>query len=116
MTMASWRRRFRAFAPIWALLQLALPMVILFADAVDARANSGQSAAHVEASTSENCRPAHTDECALCRFLSNSSAPIAHGDASALVDSDRSGFVAHQRVECGAAVGRLPESRAPPIV
>jgi hypothetical protein len=112
--MRFWRRRIRALALTWGVLQFALPFAILFADAESATASTGQVKIHVEATESSACQPVHTDECALCRFLSQNNAPTPRESLPVVLAS--AGFPASDapRVSGSAAIQRLPDSRAPP--
>jgi hypothetical protein len=114
MTMRFWRRRIRSFALTWGVLQFALPFAILFADAQSAAASVGQVKIHIESADTAACQPVHTDECALCRFLSQNNAPTPRETLPVVLAS--AGFPATDapRVSCSAAVQRLPDSRAPP--
>lgn len=113
MAMGRWRRWIRAFALSWGVLQVALPLVILFADAQSAL-RSSHVVRHVEPREANTCLPTHTDECALCRFLSHNGAPTPKRDAPALLAT--AGFapsLAPQTTPCGEN-RRLPDSRGPP--
>ena len=116
MAMGYGRRRLRAFALIWGVLQFTLPLVVLFTDASWARASARGPRQHIEASSNASCQPTHRDDCALCRFLSNHTAtapdsPELPGIATtvaALGDSPTDIVV--------AADWALPATRAPPTV
>ena len=112
--MRFWRRRIRALALTWGVLQFALPFVILFADAESAVASAGKVKVHVEAAGTKTCAPVHTDGCALCRFLSQNNAPAARESLPLVVVSAAFPATDAPRVSCAAAVQRLPDSRAPP--
>ena len=114
MTMRFWRKRIRTLALTWGVLQFALPLAILFVDAESAAASATQVKVHVEATDTKTCAPVHTDECALCRFLSQSSAPIARESLPVVVAAATFPATDAPRVSCAAAVQRLPDSRAPP--
>ena len=114
MTMRFWRKRIRGFALTWGVLQFALPFAILFADAESAKASAGQVKIHVEAAETKTCAPVHSDECALCRFLSQNNAPIARESLPLVVASAAFPVTDAPRVSCAAAVQKLPDSRAPP--
>ena len=70
----------RGWAVLWAVLQFALPIGAMLADARLVRASVVAAGAHVESSSSDACAPTHPDECALCQFLSRV-APPAQGTA-----------------------------------
>lgn len=116
MTMLSWRRRLRTLALSWAVLQFALPMVVLFADARSTAAATVQDRSHVESAGETNCRPPHADECALCRFLSNYTAPGERANVVEASVSRGSSTFATPTYGCAVAARRLPQSRAPPVV
>src|SRR5262249_50034711 len=107
-------KRIRAFALTWGVLQFALPFAILFADAATAAASATEVKVHIEATGTKTCTPVHTDECALCRFLSQNSAPIARESLPVVVVAAVFPATDAPRVSCAAAVQRLPDSRAPP--
>jgi len=115
MTMGSWRRRLRAFALTWGVLQFVLPLAILFGDANSALAGSRRPVSHVEATTTDGCQPVHADECALCRFLSNGNAPAARAELLLVPASAGHTMCEPAEASRAAAVGRLADSRAPPI-
>jgi hypothetical protein len=66
----------RAFVLAWAILQLALPGIAAFADAVASR-TSVHAVAHVEGSTERDCVRVHETDCVFCQFLSAPCAPAA---------------------------------------
>jgi hypothetical protein len=115
MTMGSWRRRLRAFALTWGVLQFLLPVAILFGDASSALTGSRRPVSHVEAATTESCQPVHADECALCRFLSNNSAPAARAELPPVPASAGHTTCDAPAASRAAAIARLADSRAPPI-
>src|SRR3954467_961797 len=53
---------------IFAAAQFALPAVASVADGLSA-AGGRNSAAHVESKGDRDCKPPHTADCAICRFL-----------------------------------------------
>jgi hypothetical protein len=115
MTMGSLRRRLRAFALTCGVLQFVLPLAILFGDARSALAVSRSPVAHVEAVTTDSCQPVHADECALCRFLSNNAAPMARAELPPVPASAGHTTCDAPPASRAAAIGRLADSRAPPI-
>ena len=54
---------------LFALVQLALPGALGIVDALS-NTDARGSAAHIEETTSKQCRAPHTDECIICRHLS----------------------------------------------
>ena len=65
-----------------AALQFALPGVASVADGMVARSTTNQ-AAHVEDVTQKSCKPPHSADCLVCRFLSTTIGQTA--PAAALV-------------------------------
>ncbi len=64
----------RTLALCLAVLQLAVPMSVAWADArIEAEARVGAPGAHVESHPTNNCARLHAADCALCRFLSTPS-------------------------------------------
>ncbi len=114
MTMGSLRRRLRTFALTWGVLQFVLPLAILFGDANSALTGSRNPVAHVEAATTDACQPVHADECALCRFLSHNNAPTARAELPPVPATGHTTCDA-PAASRSAAIGRLADSRAPPI-
>lgn len=115
MAMSFWRRRLRGFTWAWAVLQIALPAAVSFADAIDALDSASRARIHVEATSSSSCRPAHAEECALCRFLSTSNGTSARGDIP-LPEARRTAGVPVDVIQrCATAARGQPGSRAPPI-
>lgn len=109
------RRPLRWFALVWGVLQFALPMAMLIGDAQTALDSVGRPASHIEPTSSSSCRPQHSDACALCRFLSQSSAPVAKPVLDIPCSAGHSQAAAGRRVSPAPVEQRLPESRAPPI-
>jgi len=112
--MRFWRRRIRALALTWGVLQFALPFAILFADAASAGASAGRVKIHVESAETNGCQPVHSDECALCRFLSQNNASTPREALPVVVASAAFPATDAPRVSSAAAAQRLPDSRAPP--
>jgi hypothetical protein len=98
-----------------AVLQLALPGVVVYADGRLA-ADTDRARPHIESDRSTNCQPVHSPDCGLCRVLANHAATpvpattwidIACGAYSPF---SRTADVTHVRAR------ELPPSRAPPTV
>jgi hypothetical protein len=56
-----------------AVLQFALPIGVAYADA-SLFSEGRRAQPHAESDRTSNCRPVHSPECGLCRFLANHSA------------------------------------------
>lgn len=71
----SGRPRFRVFALIWAVLQLAVPASSAIADArLAAAAASSPAREHIEA-PGRDCPRVHPPDCGICKQLTASSLP-----------------------------------------
>ncbi len=68
-------RLYRLFGVFVLALQLLLPPALTVADSVLERDERGIASSHVEDQSRGDCRPAHNTDCAICRTLSNLSAP-----------------------------------------
>lgn len=106
----------RAFALVWAILQLALPGVASLADAVASR-TSVHAVAHVEGSTERDCVRVHEADCVFCQFLSAPSTPAATTPVAAALLTPRA-LVAAGSVDQPRAPPRdgTASPRAPPLV
>jgi hypothetical protein len=110
------RRRWRhVLGLLSAVLQFALPIGVTYADA-RLGADSRRAQPHVESDRTSNCRPVHSPECGLCRFLANPSA--AGIVAASVVDMQHGARAALPRaLGFPRVAGReLPRSRGPPQV
>jgi hypothetical protein len=103
---------------LWAVvatLQLLLPGAVALADALlEARA-SRQAVAHIEGHTSAQCTPAHSPDCALCRYL-DGTGPQPHASVAQVVVSVHA--IATPRSEAdwttATRIGSI-QPRAPPL-
>lgn len=116
MDMGVPRRWLRVFAVFWSVLQFALPTATLYADAFEARSSTDRYVAHVEDAATSSCRPVHAEECVLCRFLSNSSAPLARAETIPAAVRASAVPMADVAAGCVLPARGLPASRAPPTV
>jgi hypothetical protein len=106
---------FRGWAIFWAVLQFALPLGATFADARLERKSARAPGAHVESTSTTSCRPSHSEDCALCQFLSRAAAPSQSAPLPAIAVAVRSAYDTHRggRITTGATRVSLP--RAPPV-
>jgi hypothetical protein len=106
----------RSFSLLWAVLQLALPALVLLADARLERDGAQAAGAHVESVASKGCRPAHPSDCALCQVLSRTAPPAAAPALPAIAAVVRPAVVAlvARLATRPAATSALP--RAPPAI
>ncbi|HEY2066116.1 MAG TPA: hypothetical protein VGG84_09180 [Gemmatimonadaceae bacterium] len=98
----------------WAVFQLALSSVLACADARSERPSAGARNGHIEASSRSTCRPLHSDECPLCQFLSDLSAPVRRpAFAAATPPIDRPPLAIASMPVASRVPGTAP-ARAPP--
>ena len=99
---------------VFAAAQFALPAAASVADGA-AAAGGRNSAAHVESKGDRDCKPPHTADCAICRFLTT-----AHGQARAATAILVEAGIAptHETpLACAATGARYGfDSRAPPTL
>lgn len=72
-------RSVRLLALLLAAMQFAVPAVVSVVDGAQARGGRN-SASHVEEVGGKQCRPPHSEDCLVCRFLSathNVTIPVA---------------------------------------
>ena len=106
--------RFRFVTLLLAALQLAMPGLASLADAAAAReSRSTYGVTHVEEPGGAQCPPVHTDECALCQFLSAPTLLAARGgDVLAVSTPPSRGrtdeAVLRDRLERGTLGARAP--------
>jgi len=67
--LARLSRPIRQLTLLLAAIQFAMPGVASVFDGLDAGAG-GRMTAHVENGAQKSCRPPHSADCAVCRFLS----------------------------------------------
>src|SRR3954468_16837236 len=97
---------------IFAAAQFALPAVASVADGLSA-AGGRNSAAHVEAKGDQDCKPPHTADCVICRFLSGTHSQ-SRNSATTPVLASRATPVEAFILVAGAAPRHGFNSRAPP--
>jgi hypothetical protein len=99
---------------IFAAAQFALPAVASVADGA-AAAGGRNSAAHLESKGDRDCKPPHSADCAICRFLSTT-----HGQVRVAVPALADAGLAPLRetpLACAATGARYGfDSRAPPTL
>jgi hypothetical protein len=106
---------FRGWAIFSAVLQFALPLGATFADAHLERESARAAGAHVESASTTSCRPAHSDDCALCQFLLRAAAPTESAPLPEIAVAVRSAYDAHRRGRITTGTTRVSLPRAPPI-
>src|SRR4051812_9141947 len=99
---------------IFAAAQFALPAVASVADGLSA-AGGRNSAAHVESKGDQDCKPPHSADCAICRFLSGTHGQ-SRSSTTAFVLASSATPVEALVLVAGAAPRHGFNSRAPPAV
>lgn len=97
-------------------LQLVLPPALSIADGILERDARGVASSHVEDHSRASCRPAHDADCAICRTLSNLSAPKGSAPCIAIaLDAPAIGREALLGARPAEPWFGPPPSRAPPV-
>ena len=98
-----------------AIIQMAVPALVVVADARLVSDSDGPQPVHAEDHTQKGCRPVHPDDCALCRLLTNLSAPRPSAPALPAETTARSS-VSNDASRSPASITRAHErTRAPPV-
>ena len=106
----------RMWAAILAVVQVAGPGLVSIADASsEAGALVRRPTPHVESHRTASCPRVHTDQCALCRYLTGTGAAPDRGETALALRvlttpvPDGAGSVVTSRL------GTLPRPRGPPV-
>jgi hypothetical protein len=98
-----------------AIVQMAVPVLAVVADArliIDA---GGAPQVHIEEHTQKSCRPVHPDDCVLCQLLTHFSAPRASAPAIPVAAASRCA-VRNDASFLPASIARAQQrTRAPPV-
>jgi hypothetical protein len=114
--MRSLSRRFRILALLWGMMQVVIPPGMAIADGLATLSAGGLDApAHVEAGPGVGCVPAHSADCAFCRFLSGFAARGAVHQPTPVVLAHATAIPRRVAVTPATVVDGHPLSRAPPI-
>ena len=98
-----------------AIIQMAVPVLAVVADARLVSDSDGPQPVHVEDHTQKSCRPVHPDDCALCRLLTHLSAPRPSAPALPAETTARC-TVGNDASRRPASITRAQErTRAPPV-
>jgi hypothetical protein len=108
-------RVFRGWSVLWAVLQFALPAAVTIGDARLERESTGESITHVESASGKACRPVHPSNCALCQFVSHTSALAGDSGASTIVAAASPTPPPSAQTRVSAVLARLSLARAPPL-
>ena len=113
--MSSRRPFTRILLSAVAIVQMAVPVLAVVADARFIVDSGGAPQVHIEEHTQKSCRPVHPDDCVLCQLLTHFSAPrgsapsIPVAAASRCTVSDDASFLP-------ASIARAQQrTRAPPV-
>jgi hypothetical protein len=105
---------YRGWAVLWAVLQFALSSVVTFADARLERDSARAPGAHIEETASATCHASHSDECALCQFLSRAATPSQPAELPAIAQQLRASADSPVHVGAARTGPRVALPRAPP--
>ena len=112
LTMRPPSRLRRTLTVALAIVQVAVPSFVALADATH---RTGAVRVHIEDHTQRNCVPVHSDDCALCRFMSHLSA-LKAGAPTLLCTTSVHVAVRSVGVRTPALLARSQQrSRAPPV-
>lgn len=98
-----------------AIVQMAVPALVVVADARYVADAAGAPLVHIEEHSQKGCRPVHPDDCALCQLLTHFSAPRASGPALPTDFVASRGDYSESSLSPVAAFRAHARSRAPPV-
>lgn len=107
-------RQVRLLTLLLAAMQFAVPAVVSVVDGAGARAGR-PSGTHVEEFGRNQCKPPHSADCAICRFLSTTHSQ-AGTSVPAIVATEIAAAQNTLVAFCAAATRDGFDSRAPPTV
>jgi hypothetical protein len=106
-------RPLRLLTLLFAAIQFAVPAVVSVVDGAQARGGRN-SGSHVEEVGGKQCRPPHSEDCLLCRFLSATTGVTTAAPAPTI--EEKSATVPEASVTLCAVAERYGfNPRAPPI-
>lgn len=98
-----------------AIVQMAVPVLAVAADARLIIDSGGAPQAHIEEHTNKSCRPVHPDDCVLCQLLTHFSAPRASAPSIPVAAASRCA-VRDDASFLPASIARAQQrTRAPPV-
>ncbi|MGH7656156.1 MAG: hypothetical protein ACREN6_16005 [Gemmatimonadaceae bacterium] len=98
-----------------AIVQMAVPVLAVVADARLILDSGGPPQVHIEEHTHKSCRPVHPDDCVLCQFLTHFSAPRGTAPAVPVAAASRRPTRDHAS-SLPASIARAQQrTRAPPV-
>lgn len=113
--MRSRSRPVRLLLSSIAIVQMAMPVLAVVADARLIADAGGAPLVHIEDHTHKGCRPVHPDDCALCQLLTHFSAPRASAPAVPVAANARGAASAPLSVAPASIFRALERTRAPPV-
>ncbi len=99
---------------MFAALQFALPAILSVTDGASA-AGGRNSASHIESKGDRDCKPPHTADCAVCRFLTATVSRGGPATVGHVAENLRAAAIARQFGDPSAVLAHLQRSRAPPM-
>ncbi len=98
-----------------AIVQMAVPVLAVVADAQLTADSAGAPLVHIEDHTQKQCRPVHPDDCALCQLLSHFSAPRSSGPAVPSESCTRFSVRDPGTLSLTSVARAIQRTRAPPV-
>jgi hypothetical protein len=98
-----------------AIVQVAMPALAVIADAQLVANSAGAPLVHIEEHSNPQCRAVHPDDCALCQFLTHSSAPRAAAPAIPSASAIRTTVCDATELLPTSIARAHQRSRAPPV-
>ncbi len=113
--MSSRRPLTRILLSAVAIVQMAVPVLAVVADARLIIDSGGAPQVHIEEHTQKSCRPVHPDDCVLCQLLTHFSAPRGSAPAVPVVAASRC-VARDDAAFLPASIARAQQrTRAPPV-
>ena len=100
----------------FAALQLASAGISAIADGLFEQRSAAGTGTHIEAVTQPACRPVHSLDCALCRYISLSACKPPAPAAFNALDAARATVGSQSFEHVLAPAANLPHGRAPPTI
>jgi hypothetical protein len=97
-----------------AIVQMAVPVLAVTADARLTADSAGAPRVHIEEHSQKACRPVHPDDCALCQLLTHLSAPRTAGPALPVATATRRSDYSEAAFRPASIFRAQARSRAPP--
>lgn len=98
-----------------AIVQMAVPVLVVAADARLTAESAGTPQVHIEEHGQKGCRPVHPDDCALCQLLTHFSAPRCAAPAVPVAMVERRPAADDSSFRPASIFRAQARTRAPPV-